>query len=231
MSTTWFRRMGDIPGLDYEPPVPVDRGSLPGHDSTATVKSSTNFSALLADLPEEARKELGDLPEVPELPDRLTWTYPGQEYGGSASPAKAFERELDREASSTQVLEHLWKTLELPGEPVDYHFALQNAVRQLWDWKRRRREPELVEWVEWVSLLNLRLVKAHPEAVWFDHPGTEAQYVQVLAFGHLRQIYEAEGFLPDALDIAKQAAEFDQMQEVAKALETRLIALQAEDEH
>ena len=43
MPTEWFRANGDIPGLDYEAPVPIDRKSLKGHDLTATTKTRDRY--------------------------------------------------------------------------------------------------------------------------------------------------------------------------------------------
>lgn len=217
MSTTWYRRMGDIPGLDYEPPVEIDRTSLAGHDA----------------VPEVHRHD--PLPGVHEEPwETLWWSYSGQETSASPAHGVAFSEDdgTVRRASSSQILDRLWKGLELPGIASDYHHLISGALGSLSGWHRRRREPELVTWIEWLALLDLRLVEAQPESVWFEQrPGQDGQWAQVPALWTLCSIYEAEGFLDEALSIAKRGARFDQLTDVMADYEARRSALQAEDAH
>ena len=41
MSSIWFPRLGDVPGIDYSPPMPVERARIPGHDVRPEVRSYT----------------------------------------------------------------------------------------------------------------------------------------------------------------------------------------------
>jgi hypothetical protein len=203
--------MGDIPGLDYKAPVPIDRESLKGHDITAKPKTIDRYDGSSV--------------------ETLEWDYPEGEWT-SASPAHSIAfSEVDPSASTDEVLNRLWKCLEVPGESADYHFGIQGTARVFWEWRRRRLQPELTQCVEWLSWLDIRLIRARPSTIWVERRRDEGQYVAVLAFAYLRQIYETEGFLAKALEVAQEATKFDQMSEEAESLEERLAALRAEDEH
>jgi hypothetical protein len=164
------------------------------------------------------------------LHETLWWTYEDEDGGTSASPAHevAFGG-IDEERATSTLLKRLWEGLELPGEPSDYHFAIQTVANALW--RRRRTEPEVLQWVEWLEWLDIRLVKAYPDAVrdeYADEWG-RSQFYGVGAFHTLIELYSREGFLQDALGVARIAGEFEQGEGEIAELEERLAALQAED--
>ncbi|MGA8745101.1 MAG: hypothetical protein WB507_04470 [Solirubrobacterales bacterium] len=207
--------MGDIPGIDYESPEPVDRSSLPRHDAT----------------PRRTRAALFDGREF----DRLSWEAErDDEYGlgtTGRSPAQDHAYAPDREEiDSETLLTRLWESLELPGQPSDYHFAIQTAAGLLW--RRRSREPAALRWAEYLYLLDVRLIEACPEAIeneFAQGDNSQVPYYVASAFNSLTSLYEKEGFLAQALEIAAVAARFGQGQERVAELSERLDALGAED--
>lgn len=206
--------MGDIPGLDYTPPVEVDRTSLPRHDA----------------VPELHRFEFDG-----RVHESLHWEYTeiedGEEVSTSASPAHtvAFGG-LDAAQGTRLLLTRLWQGLELPGEASDYHFAIQQVVGFLWS--RRIPEPEVLGWVEYLNWLDIELIRAYPNAVrdeYADHHPGRSPFYSVSAFGSLIGMYSREGFLAEALGVARIAEEFDQGEPLRAELEERLALLRAED--
>jgi hypothetical protein len=124
------------------------------------------------------------------------------------------------------VLRHLSETLELPGEPADYHFAIQHVLGVLWD--RRRTEPEVLAIVERLAWTDLDLAQARPDAVSIDMDG-HRKFVAVSAFKVLITLYEREGALREALEVADLALRYDQQQAKREELGGRLAAMEAEE--
>lgn len=48
MAAAWFHCLGDVPGLDYSPPVAVDRVALPRHDATPENRDDLPISGYLS---------------------------------------------------------------------------------------------------------------------------------------------------------------------------------------
>ena len=213
MTVQWFTRMGDIPGIGYDPPVPVDRSKLQGHDVVARV----------------ARYEFDG-----RINESLRWgpaDAPDEDFGAGASPAHAVAfGGLDAELATSTLLKRLWEGLELPGQPSDYHFAVQGVAQALTS--RRAREPEVLQWVEYLCLLDIRLVQACPEAVTsasVDADQGARQFFGIPTFQSLIDLYTREGFLTEALNVARIAKRFEQDRAPVAELEERLAALRAED--
>jgi hypothetical protein len=140
MAGEWFQRFGDIPGVSYSTPGSIDRRRLPGADAR---------------------------PQVHTFDGERHLSWPGEEGSGiistSASPAHQRGSTDLAAVSTAAVLQHLGETLELPGEPTDYHFAIQTVLEVLW--KRRRTEPAVLGTVEQLAWLDLSLAQARPDAV------------------------------------------------------------------
>ncbi|MEJ7638182.1 MAG: hypothetical protein WKF75_09470 [Singulisphaera sp.] len=116
--------------------------------------------------------------------------------------------------------------MELPGSASDYHFALMNAYDLLW--KHRQREPEVLPEIERPCLIDIKLVETRPETVRETVQGREST-LHVPAFGYLVRLYEREGFIEDALHIARRAAALGLAKVDLQRLEARLQELNAED--
>lgn len=200
--STWYRRLGDIPGVDYRAEHPIDRRRLQGHDAVARIE------------------HYGGEPS-------LSWQAgPGGSSSSSPAHERAFGDEM-RDRPTGEVLLNLAETLEVPGEASDYHFAIQHAVDILWS--RRRTEPDVLDEVERLCWLDLRLIEAQPDAVRFEHEG-KSSFVQVTGLKTLITLYEREGYLREALAVAERAERFDQLHDKAGELRDRLAVVEAEEQ-
>lgn len=199
MAAIWFERFGDIAGIDYSPLVPVSPSSLAGS---------------------RLRPE-----RVADFEGKQVLRWPGSH--GSRSPAWAygFEREISG-LDEAALIRHVTEALELPGEPADYHFAIQRVCEELW--KRRRTSPGVLADLERLCWLDIALVEAVPSAVAIDG-NHQRRFVIVRAFGYLSTLYEREGAWHEALAVAELAERYDQPGHRADELRERLDALNAEE--
>jgi hypothetical protein len=200
----WFRRLAEIPGVRYDTPPGITRVHLPGHNL----------------VPEQHTYEFDG-----RRHESLSWRT--KEGSTSASPAHNWQTEpRPGESAAQTTLRQLYETLELPGVPSDYHFAIQGCHESLW--KNRREEPWVVEQIERLCWLNIQLMEACPEAISSEREG-EAQYYSVSAFNRLIGLYEHEGYLKEALEVARRAVRFNQAQHEFESLQQRVAQLEAED--
>jgi hypothetical protein len=203
----WFPRLADIPNVNYAGSPGVNRKRLFGHNATPQIAVSTF---------EGKRRE-------------SVW-WPSRTGETSASPVTQHVSESTQRTDepSAVLLQQLREALELPGQPIDYHFAIQSCIEELWKWKRRRAEPALLAEIEQLCWLDIRLVEALPHIIAYEHRG-EQQYYSITAFHHLIELYEREGFVAEALGVARRAARFapTYLAQV-QAFEQRLAELAAE---
>jgi hypothetical protein len=206
VSVEWFSRIADVPNIGYEGSSDVKRSKLKGSDAIPEIRAY--------DFEGQRQEDL--------------WWPSTRDGGSGSSPAKEHALALPHDASIQSVLRHLQETLELPGKPEDYHFAIQGAAQLLW--QRRKEEPAILDEVERLCWLDIRLIEAQPQAVTneFRRQG-EPAYYQILAFGILLRLYEREGFLHEALAVAELAEKFEQPGSKVEALRQRLARLEAED--
>jgi hypothetical protein len=201
----WYRRLAELPGLRYDGSSGVDRRRLRGRNAVPQVQKFRDFE----DRPSES----------------LWWPASDGKGGGSASPAQQHGMDPQQDAPVSAVLRRVYETLELPGEPSDYHFALMGAYERLW--ARRREAAGLLEEVEKLCLLDVRLIEARPDIV-TDERGGKTMFLRVPAFGRLIFMYEREGFLREALEVAELASRFDQEQQRLTDMHVRLARLEGE---
>lgn len=199
----WFRRFGDIPGVTYETPSGLDPKKLP---------------------------EYGVVPEISvyEFEGKRRETLWWPEDGGrtSASPAKNRMAGHFTTVSTREILVNCLEALELPGEPVDYHFLIQRCAGALWN--RRRKEPDFLDDVEKLCWLDIQLIQARPDTVRIEG-SDEPRFYYVSAFLILIDLYQREGFLREALDVAELAARYGQGLIARDRLAERLAAVENED--
>lgn len=198
----WFRQLSDIPGVDTAGIPHPDVSRLAGFGAVPTV-STFEFDG--------KRRET------------LDWSF-GDQYG-SASPAKEIDLRDFTDLSSAQILERCYQGLWLPGEGSDYHFLLLHATRDLWP--RRRKEPQVLESIERLCLLDLSLIEAYPTAITNEY-GNDPAFYQVPAFSTLVNLYQREGALHEALDIARRAIRFDQLVDERDRIAERIAAVDQE---
>ena len=140
--------------------------------------------------------------------------------GSSASPAheQAFKQD---DKSIAEALNRVSEALELPGEPVDYHFAIQGVAEFIR--KHHREDPSALSEMERLAWLDLRLVEACPECVSFD-----GRYVRILAFAILVDLYTEEGFIREALEVAERAQRFQAVEIDIDDLRQRIARIESE---
>jgi hypothetical protein len=194
----WFRRFGDIPGIEYQSPTEFDPRKLPGYGLVAEHDSFDSGG---------------------EHYESLTWHY-GEE-SSSASPVQEFGEEIEADSVDALVT---WcaKGLELPGEPSHYHFHIQSAIGELRSLRHHdsRALPEL----ERLCFLDLALIDAWPRAI-FNEYGEDPRFSSCSAFGYLISLYESEGALHEALEVAERAAQFSQKPDRREEFAERLGAI------
>jgi hypothetical protein len=188
-SLEWFGRFGDVPGVAYATPSSVNRSRLKGANSKPTIVRYDG------------------------IPPSLTWG------SGSASPAHERAFKDMRGLKTSDLLKNLNEALELPGQILDYHFALQSTLEQLWS--RRHDEPGMAEEIERIGWLDIKLVLAHSDEF---SVRDEGRYVRILAFGNLRLLYEREGALREALQVAEFEAKFADNDKILADLRMRSAA-------
>ncbi len=130
-----------------------------------------------------------------------------------------------RDASADDLIRNVYEGLELPGEPSDYHFLIQGSASELW--ARRRQEPRVIGEVEKLCWLDIRLVEAWPGAA-SDKYSDEREFYAILSFGTLIEIYEREGFLAEAFEVAELAARYGQGDEARERLMQRIESVENE---
>ena len=217
MSVEWFSRLGDIPGLDYETPAGIDRTAIPGHDMEPEVQ---RFEMLNGEVHESI-----SWPRAVEPP-------PGEEQASShlapvSAHLQAFYDEEER-PPARQLIERFYEAVELPGRGSDYHFALQQVLPQLRS--RMLEAPEVLRHIERFAWLDIKLALAYPQAVSTDIPGDNLRFYVMEAFNTLGNLYSGEGFLNEALEVARVARQFEQGDSRLESLQERLAAIWAEED-
>ncbi|MGC2236548.1 MAG: hypothetical protein WA584_10325 [Pyrinomonadaceae bacterium] len=206
MDEKWFPRFAEIPGIQYEPPKGLDFSYLPGRGKVPEI-SYYNFDG-------KRRKS-------------VMW----KSGNGTTSASPAHEWETvprPDETEAATLLRQLYETLELPGNLSDYHFALQNTHEGLN--KYIGKESWVLAEIEKLCWLNIRLLEKYPETISYENDNG-VHYAGVLAFNRLISLYENEGYLRDALEVAKIAARFDYGNDAIDELEERIRLLESEDEY
>jgi hypothetical protein len=204
----WYPRLAAIPGFEDEGDTGIARSNLEGHDAVPRVNS---YQILDRDRQES-----------------LIWPTPTG--STSASPARqhAFPALHDSAAPAQTILRQFTEAIELPGIASDYHFIIQSGIEALSRPQHRKSDPALVATVERWCWINVRLIETHPDIISFENNG-DTRFARALAFGHLIDLYEREGFLHEALAIAERASRCGQGDAAIERLRERIKQLEAED--
>lgn len=172
----WFRRMADVPGTSYRSPPSFDRTVLMGHDWTPTIYTFDS-----------------------ENRQRSRYEWPSFEgHRTSASPVQQRLSGSRDERTPDEELHWLRETLELPGKLSDYHFAIKQSYERLFG--MRAVNPEVLQEVERQCWVDIELVEAQPQIVEYE-PG---RHLRVPAYNYLIRLYEGEGYLTEALEVAER---------------------------
>lgn len=214
----WYRRLAEVPRIQYEPDPSIDRTKLPGHEAVPAIHQY-EFDG--------------------RLHESLHW--PMKDGSTSASPSHCWETKPRKgESESKRTLRQLRECLELPGKLTDYHFAIQNCHNTLEGFARE--EPWVFEEVERLCWLDIRLISEYPETITLEpiviadkelakiaaERRGERRFFSVSAFHHLMGMYEREGYLREALEVAKIAERFEQCSGKVEEILERLDRIDAE---
>lgn len=199
-----YTRLADFKALGYQSPPGIDRRKLPKHDLRPNV-STYSFDGK---------------PRVSVMWDM------GNGGSTSQSPAVAWGNFGPMDIPWPDVLRRLFEALELPGSISDYHHAIRLTYDALWE--RRRQDPDVLPELERLCLLDLRLMEIVPDLARYSDDYMP-HMVSVPSIRHLIRLYEREGFIAEAIDIARRGVALGQEPAEVRRLETRLKDLEAED--
>lgn len=202
----WFPRFAEIPEIEYAAPKGLDFSHLAVMKITPEI-SYYNFDG-------KRRKS-------------IMWNYGNT--SSSASPAHGWTATLrPGESQPLFLLRQVYETLELPGKLSDYHFALQRTHDELNGFIGK--ESWVAHEIEKLCRLNIQLLDKHPETISYENENG-IHYARVTAFNRLISLYENEGYLRDALEIAKIALKFDYGYEKVEEIEDKIKLLESEDSY
>ncbi len=200
----WFRGFAEVPGIGYKGNPGLYRPQLPEH----------------ATLPKSGSYEIAGVQR-----DFLSWPMLFGTGATSASPVKQWTTHPRSGESPAQTrLRQLYETLELPGELLDYHFAIQGCCSELW--RLRRDEPWIFAELERLCWLDIRLIQIYPDIMQVKN---ERAFLLVTTLQHLIALYEQEGNLYEALQMAEIAAQFNQQRPALERIKSRIANLEAEE--
>lgn len=215
MGYEWFPSVDAIPGVTWEPLVPIDRSKLPGRDARPRVEQREFYDGR----PYQSVEWLA--PDGAELSDE------------SGSPAVLHQRKLetDRELAPRTIAKSISEMLALPGTRGDYHFGMLSAWGALYG--ARRRDHRAFGWIEALCLADISLMEQGPELVFAEDHWSDLEerggYPIVPAFHQLSSLYQREGFLAAAVEIEKRCASLGTSRPIGEEAIARQAALVEED--
>lgn len=147
------------------------------------------------------RRRLRGHDAVPRVTDYGLWWFDHT----SASPAheRAFSVDTS-DYTAERLVQHVYETIELPGAPEEYHFALQLGVERLWT--LRMASPTCLTPLEEFARLDLALVEATPWSLRYPHDAG-ATMVSLPGIDRLIVLLEREGAHREALALAQRVAQ------------------------
>ena len=116
------------------------------------------------------------------------------------------------------------EAVELPGVISDYHFAIQQAIEELW--RHRAQEPWVLEEVETLCWLDIRLITRSVREFQRDN----GSLLVIYALNRLLTLFERVGYIREALDLAEFAITLGADEGVAGQLRERVAILSQESE-
>ena len=196
----WFHRLADVPNVHYPGSPGVERSRLPGYNATATLHRFT-FDG--------------------KQHESLTWKT--REGETSACPASQWQTTpRPGETPAQTALRQLRERVELPGELSSYHFAIQQAIQELW--RLRTQESWALEEMEKLCWLDIRLITRSLKE--FQHE--DGNLLTIYAVDRLLTLFEREGYLHEALELAEFAVKLGAGEGLAEKLRERVALLDAE---
>jgi hypothetical protein len=202
----WFRCFSEVSGVGYKSHPSIDGSQLSRYITVPEISSYERAN---------------------ERREYLLWPMITGSGSTSASPAKQWTMQpqiaRNGETMAQGKLRQLFESLELPGELLDYHFAIQGCCSALWG--LRREEPWVLGEVEQLCWLDIRLIQVYSNIVQVNN---DQGFFSISAFHTLISLYEQEGYLSDALQVAEIAVKFNQQMPALDRIKTRIANLEAE---
>lgn len=119
----------------------------------------------------------------------------------------------------------MYEAIELPGQASDYHFAIQGCLQSLW--QRRAEAPAILDQFEQLCWLDIRLIEARPAIIQFERGG-KMGFARVLGVEYLARLYERNGYLAEALEVAQRLCSLGQGIADIDGLRARLTLVETE---
>lgn len=203
-------KLSELPGIEYHGGVDIDSERLPNTDCEPVVRALS----------------LGN----GEIEQRVEWHYADGSRDTMRSPARrhVFNDPFSdaSELTADQITTQIKEVLELPGTLSDYHFAIQKAHGALYG--KRRQNLGVLEDCAWLCWLDIRLVESYPEIILAANG--EGTY-RVTAFERMISLYETEGYLDEAIEVAERGIACNQdLSSRLEKLRERANNLKSEDE-
>lgn len=156
--------------------------------------------------PAEATKaELAGRRKRPTSGSRDVLSWPTRDGSTSQAPASEWAERIEKGGLRSAV-KRLYEALELPGELVDYHFAIQSCISRLW--RERAHGADLMPDLEGLCWLSVALVEAHPSVIAF--PESDTDFLNMEAYQCLVNLRRREGHVREALEIAERGSKLGQ---------------------
>lgn len=185
---SWYRRLADVPGVEYPGSPDVDRSKL-------------RWTNLEPEVHERVR--IPDLPLLDSDYDDYEWEY-GDEASSQSPASRHWEEKGDASPSvASKVARALGEALELPGTLKDYHFVIMGAAAYLES--IARTDPTVLTLVEEWCLLDLRVVCLDPTLFSYRAQDGEIRQYRVPACAILARLYRSEGALREWLAVEEQS--------------------------
>lgn len=200
----WFRSFSEVPDIGYQGNPGLYRPPLPEYATS----------------PQSGSSEIAGVRR-----DYLSWPVLFGTGITSASPVKQWSTQPRSGESPAQTrLRQFFEVLELPGELLDYHFAIQGCCAELW--RLRREEPWVFPEIERLCWLDIRLIQTYPDIAQVKN---EREFLLIMTMQYLIALYEQEGYLCEALQVAEIAAQFNQQLPALERIKSRITTLEAEE--
>lgn len=197
----WFSCLAEVQGLKYQNNPNIKREQLPGYNTIAYTKIDTDYNSSQMVWVEKNGTE--------------KWQSPAREWQNANQKPQKDETPLG-------LLKTLYEILELPGELSDYHNAILNCAYELSKYKWK--EPWVLKEREKLCWLDIQIVEIYADTIYFDDDVCKGT-----AFQCLIEIYEREGYLYEAMELAQRATRFEPPPQTLKRIQAKLTQLQAEE--
>ena len=185
MAEPSFSSMSAVPGVRFEPLVPVNVSKLENRDATAAVRRSESYL------------------EPGQFHEHTEWrTAAGREL--DRSPASTHLGDEERRVVPEAIAGRISEALMLPGTASDYHFGILQASEALWS--NRTRDPRAFGWIEALCLADIAMFEGIPglaARVDEEHQLVDARSTipAFPSFNRLSGIWLREGYLAASADL------------------------------